>query len=71
MKAHIGRIPNTKQESAEYGKKLDAKATIAESKALAESAAIPAIIVARFAVLLSVVACGVALVALAVALVRR
>lgn len=70
MKPAIGRLPNTKQDSAEYGKKLDAKATIAESKALAEAAAVPAIIVARFAVLVAFIAVAIAVLALIVTMRR-
>ena len=49
-----GRIPGTMQESVTYGKKLDAKATIAEAQALAAAAGERALMSARFAVGLAV-----------------
>lgn len=70
MKAAIGRIHGTRQESAEYEKKGNAKATVDESKALAMAAAVPAIATARLAVLLSVIAVVIAGVALVVTVVR-
>ena len=70
MKVTVGRIAGTRQDSAEYRKKGDAKATVDEAKALALAVMGRAILVARFAVLLAVVACGVAGLALLVALRR-
>ena len=71
MRTEIGRIPHTKQVSAEYGKKLNAKATVAEAKALGETAAIPAIMVARFAVFVSFVSFAVSCLTLWIVIVRR
>ena len=66
MRALIGRIPNTEQASAEYQKKGNAKATVNESQAIAELASAGPLMVARFAVLVSVVAVIIASIALIV-----
>lgn len=70
MKASIGRVLNSTQDAAEYGKKPNAKATIAEAEALSRMNMIPAMAVARFAVLLAVAAFITSVIALVVTVVR-
>ena len=70
MKPLIGHVPGTRQESVEYAKKATAKCTVEEAKALADAAGNTAVLVSRFALLLSVSAFLMALVALAVVVVR-
>lgn len=54
--------------AAEYHKAMSAKATVGESAALAHSAVRPVVAGVRFALVLSVVACGIASIALAMAI---
>ena len=63
----VGKIPGTTQESATYSKHADAKVTIAEASALARSAALTPVYVARLAVAISAVAllCSVAAIVVA------
>ena len=71
MRAEIGRIPGTEQASAEYGKKVNAKATVSEAQAIAELASAGPLMVARFAVLVAFVSLAVSLVAFWIVMARR
>ena len=70
MIGSIGRISGTEQDSATYDKKVTAKATVSEAQAIAELASAGPLMVARFAVLIAIVACVIAGIALLVTLKR-
>lgn len=53
--------------SQQYSKSISAKATIGEANAVAKSASYPAIVAARFALTLSILACLLGAVAIALA----
>ena len=70
MKPLIGHVPGTRQESVEYAKKATAKCTVEEAKALADAAGNTAVLVSRFALLISTVSIMLSVLALGVALHR-
>lgn len=70
MKIAMDKIPGTAQETSEYAKKGDAKATIAEAKALAWAAHAETMIVVRFTFGLSILAFLFGAAALVVALAK-
>ena len=70
MKPSIGHVPGTRQESVEYAKKATAKCTVEEAKALADAAGNTAVLVSRFALLISTVSIMLSVLALGVALHR-